>query len=89
MKELFLEIWEERDHICEECGADLGDVAIAHFFSHIHSKQVYPEIKYEKDNIQLLCYDHHYQYDFGGKHDMKVYQDKQELIQELRTRNTK
>ena len=66
-KQMFYEIWQEREHRCTNCKCHLGNEARAHYFSHIKSKGAYPELKYNKDNIQLLCYDCHYAYDFQGK----------------------
>lgn len=52
---LFLEIWAERDHVCEECGVHLGDEPKLIFFSHRKSRGAYPELRLDKDNIDLLC----------------------------------
>ncbi len=66
-KELFLEIWNERPHICSnpECKKHLGDEPNAFFFSHIKSKGAYPELRLCKDNIELLCVECHQSYEFG------------------------
>ena len=66
-KKMFLEIWDEREHLCTNCGKHLGYEPRAHYFSHIKGKGAYPELKYNKDNIQLLCMECHYAYDFQGK----------------------
>jgi 5-methylcytosine-specific restriction endonuclease McrA len=66
-KKMFFEIWEEREHICENCLIHLGSEPIVHYFSHIKSKGAYPELRLDKNNIQLLCMDCHYAYDFQGK----------------------
>jgi len=54
LKDLYWEIWEEREHICANCGYPLSR-PIAHCFAHIRSKGARPDLKYDKDNIQLLC----------------------------------
>tara|TARA_R110000868_G_scaffold411642_1_gene706639 strand:- start:1958 stop:2218 length:261 start_codon:yes stop_codon:yes gene_type:complete len=64
---VFYEIWNERQHICENCKIYLGDDARTWFFSHIKPKGKYPELRLEKNNIQLLCYDCHYAHDFKTK----------------------
>lgn len=67
MKELFKEIWQERPHVCENCGYSIPK-PLAHNFAHIKSKGAYPELKYDKDNIQLLCSNWDYPDDRIGCH---------------------
>lgn len=64
-REMFLEIWEERPHVCKNCGRHLGNEPRAHYFSHIHSKGAHPELRLKKSNVDLLCYDCHHDRDFG------------------------
>lgn len=64
---LFLEIWRERLHICNHCGESLGDEPKPVFFSHIKSRGAYPELKMDKNNIELLCLECHQRWDFGDK----------------------
>lgn len=66
-KELFFEIWNERIHICSNCKIHLGNEAKTFHFSHIKPKSTHPELRLNKNNIQLLCYDCHYAHDFQGK----------------------
>ena len=54
MKDLFLEIWNERIHRCENCGLIINE-AKAHNFSHIRSKGARIDLKFNKDNIEILC----------------------------------
>jgi len=61
---MFLEIWKERLHICENCKEDLGKEPLAHFFSHISKDK---KLSLDKDNLQILCRDCHYAYDFQGR----------------------
>ena len=55
--EVFREIWEEREHFCEnlDCGVFLGDEARAGYFSHNKPKSTHPELRLDKTNIDLLC----------------------------------
>lgn len=64
---LFKEIWEEREHICINCKVYLGEEPIVHYFSHRLGKKAHPELRLDKDNIDLLCRDCHYARDFQGK----------------------
>jgi hypothetical protein len=66
-KELFLEIWQERPHICINCKEPLGDEPIVSFFSHIKSKGSHSELRLDKNNIELLCFDCHYTKEFSTK----------------------
>jgi len=66
-KQMFYEIWEDREHYCVNCKQELGYEARAHYFSHIKPKGLYPELKYDKTNIQLLCMDCHYAFDFQAR----------------------
>lgn len=63
-RELFLEIWNERLHYCINCKINLGNEPRVHYFSHIKPKGKYPELRLDKNNIQLLCFDCHYAHDF-------------------------
>lgn len=61
-KELFKEIWEERPHICVDCWKVLKE-AKAHNFAHIKSKWKYPELRLDKNNIQIKCFRCHFKQD--------------------------
>ena len=65
-KKVFLEIWEEREHICTNCKEHLGSQPIVNYFAHIKPKSTHPELRLEKDNIQLMCMACHYAFDFQG-----------------------
>ena len=56
---MFQEIWNERNHICESCGASLYEFG-HELFHHIKGKGKYPELRLEKSNIKILCFDCHY-----------------------------
>lgn len=66
-KQLFIEIWNQRPHMCINCNTWLGNDPCAHFFSHIKSKKQHPELRLVKTNIELLCFDCHYERDHGTK----------------------
>lgn len=58
-KELFMEVRNEREHNCVECGKYLKEPK-AHNFDHILSKWSRPDLKFEKSNIQLVCFSCHF-----------------------------
>lgn len=66
-KEVFAEIWSERPHVCVNCKEHLGNEAKAWFFAHIKSKKKFPELRLDKNNIQLLCLKCHHEFDNGTK----------------------
>lgn len=75
-KQIFLQIWEERAHVCENCGKPLGSVPKNFMFSHTKAKSVDPSRRLDKDNIRLLCWDCHYSLDFRG---IKYYEERKDL----------
>ena len=54
LKELYKEIWNEREHRCTNCGMWIA-YPVVHNFSHIRSKGARPDLKYDKNNIEILC----------------------------------
>ncbi len=63
---LFKEIWEEREHVCHNCGIPLGDEMKTFFFMHVKSKGAHGKLRLVKSNIELSCYDCHMAYDRIG-----------------------
>lgn len=65
-REMFLEIWDERPHICTnpKCKKPLGEPKV-HYFAHIKPKGKYPELRLVKSNVRLLCMECHHELDFG------------------------
>ena len=72
--EVFLQIWEEREHICVNCKTNLDRFVdeetqnpSAMLFSHIKSKGAYDELRLVKSNILLNCPDCHYAHEHIGE----------------------
>lgn len=63
-KDLFLEVWNERKHECVKCSKKLHEPK-SHNFSHIKSKGSRPDLRYNKDNIEILCFACHFLHDHG------------------------
>jgi len=70
-RDLFVEIWNERPHYCENCKESLGGEPKVHYFSHIKSKGAYPSLRLVKSNIELLCLQCHQLWDFGDRNEFK------------------
>lgn len=66
-KELFLEIWLERPHICENCKSPLGNEPKIWMFAHIIPKSVNELLRLVKKNIRLLCFECHDALDKQGE----------------------
>jgi len=66
-KKLFLEIWEEREHICSNpnCKKFLGEEPLAQFFSHRKPKSTHPELRLDKNNVYLKCFECHFEEETG------------------------
>lgn len=58
-KDFYLEIWKEREHICESCGVHLSSEPLTIYFDHLLEKSKYPELRHEKANILLVCLECH------------------------------
>ena len=58
-REFFLSIWKKRPHRCENCDAHLGSEPLSYMFDHILEKSKYPDLRYEEENICMLCLDCH------------------------------
>jgi 5-methylcytosine-specific restriction endonuclease McrA len=60
MNAFFLQIWNKKNkHECENCGKWLGKEPLSYMFDHLLEKSKYPELKYEEDNIMLVCLECH------------------------------
>ena len=61
-KDLFMEVWNEREHKCScDCWCDRKlNTPRPHNFDHIKSKWSRVDLKYNKENIQILCFKCHF-----------------------------
>jgi len=59
MRDFFLSIWNKKKHICENCQIDLGSEPLSYHFDHCLEKQYFSDLKYEEENIMLLCLECH------------------------------
>jgi predicted metal-binding protein len=51
----YSEIWKERLHQCEKCGVGLGSEWKKWNFHHILEKSKRPDLRYDKNNLLLVC----------------------------------
>lgn len=67
-------IWEEREHKCQNCGNKIYEFAL-YLFHHILAKRPdggYPQYRYCKWNIWILCWECHDTHDNGNPDSPKV-----------------
>lgn len=62
--EFFLEIWEERKHsdgfnYCEVTGEKLPTEPLSIYFDHLLEKSIYPQYRFDKNNIAIVSSDVH------------------------------
>jgi len=57
--DLFLAIWNERPHICEECDEPIRCFSVS-LFHHKKPKSRYPELRLDKENVALICVSCHF-----------------------------
>ncbi len=81
---LYDSIWTARMHYCEECNTSLGDEPHSSYFSHILSKGAHPAMRHDNRNINLLCPEHHRQWETGSRGDMNIFDKNLETIDSLK-----
>lgn len=64
-REFYLEIWEEREHVCFSSGEYLGSEPLTLYFHHCLPKKQYPQYRYCKWNIVILSWSEHTKADNG------------------------
>lgn len=75
-------IWDHKPHYCEECMKPLRTYS-AVYCSHILSRGAHPEMAHDPRNINILCFDHHNQWENGDRKRMRIYPGNQRVIKEL------
>jgi len=83
-KKMFLEIWEERPHVCDLCFKHLGNEPMAYHFSHILGKGAYPRIKLLKENIMLNHFECHRKWDQGDPSALPGFEAQNKKRQDLK-----
>lgn len=76
-------IWEHKPHYCEECLRPLREYSSV-YCSHILSRGAYPEFAYYPDNVNILCFKHHQQWENGKRETMRIYDRNMRIIRELK-----
>jgi hypothetical protein len=74
-KEFYKKIWESRPHKCVVCNTYLGSEMKTAYMDHLLEKSIYPELRYESENIAIVCLNCH-----GNKSNGFPKEKHQELI---------
>jgi 5-methylcytosine-specific restriction endonuclease McrA len=82
-RDFYETLWQTKPHFCEECGKYLGDNLRPHFFSHILTKGSHPVLRWNLDNINILCLEHHNQWEFGRRDVMTIGIKNKPIIERL------
>lgn len=75
-------VWEHKPKYCEECMKPLYGYS-AVYCSHILSRGAYPEIAHDVRNVNILCFEHHNQWENGDRKSMRIYPKNELIIKEL------
>lgn len=83
--------WSENQDIngccyCEECGKNLGQEMQPYFMAHVLSKGADVARRADKDNIIILCMEHHDELDGGAKSEMKIFKKVETILQKMKMR---
>jgi len=58
-REFYNKIWQSRPHRCVVCNVSLGSEMKTVYMDHLIEKSTHPELRYEPDNITVVCIDCH------------------------------
>lgn len=72
-----------RVHVCEECGKPLRQYSSC-YISHILSRGANADMGYDLRNFNLLCFEHHQQWENGDRKKMRIYNKNLKTINELK-----
>lgn len=74
--------WKHKPHICEECMKPLLEYS-ATYISHIRTRGAFPEMAFDCRNVNILCFNHHNQWENGDRESMRIYSINELTIEQL------
>ena len=74
--------WKHKPHICEECMKPLKEYS-ATYISHIRTRGAFPEMAFDCRNVNILCFEHHNQWENGDRKSMRIYGVNEFTIEQL------
>ena len=69
-------------HVCEECGKPLWNYSSV-YISHILTRGANADMAHDLRNFNLLCFEHHSQWETGDRKGMRIYKRNMETINQL------
>ena len=75
--------WENKPHICEECMRPLYHYT-ATYVSHILTRGAHPETAHDPRNVNILCFNHHGQWENGSRENMRIFLGNKRTIEQLK-----
>lgn len=83
-EEFAKELWATRPHVCEECGAELKEFK-GMYVSHIVGRDLSRRQYYNPENVNILCEDHHREWEYGNRRAMKIWATNEKIIERLKS----
>lgn len=71
---------DNKPHRCEECLKPLRNYS-AVYCSHILTRGAFPEAAHDARNINILCFEHHNEWENGNRERMRIYPANMRLIE--------
>ena len=75
--------WAHKIPMCEECGKPLRYYS-ATYVSHILTRGSHPEMAHDIRNVNILCFEHHQQWETGDRQSMRIYEKNLRRIEQLK-----
>lgn len=75
--------WNAYPHHCEECMKPLRQYS-ATYVSHILTRAAHPEMAHDCRNVNILCFEHHGQWENGKRKQMRIYRGNLLRIEQLK-----
>lgn len=82
--EFYQKCWNHYPHICQNCGKVLQNFSPS-FCAHLLTKAAFPRIRYNVDNVVILCLPCHDTLDCRKKTEMKIWGELEQRIEKLRS----
>lgn len=74
--------WNIYPHVCQECMKPLHQYS-AVYISHIKTRAGFPIMAHDVRNVNILCFQHHNQWENGDRKRMRIYRGNLRIIDQL------
>ena len=76
-------IIDHKPHVCEECGRPIRYPSAINV-SHILSRGAHPELSFDPRDVNMLCPEHHSQWENGDREAMRIWEKNKKIIEKLK-----